>query len=403
MKNVDVCIVGCGPAGAMLGLLCARAGLSVLVVEKNKQFERDFRGEGITPGGVKCLSDHGILGKLGPASYVVTQGMRVIENGTKIFEADFTQLRTDIKFAIDLPQPVLIRAIVEESEQLPGYELLMGCQPRELVRNEAGQITGLIVERGGETFTVATKIVLGCDGRYSTVRKLGGFEHKKYPMERDVVWFKMERPPEWRENFTTVRILRGEHLIILPCFPDLLRVGMYMPKGGFRAFKNQGLDNFHRKVIALEPTFAGHVERAATSWASIVPLDIFALMVKEWSQDGLLLIGDAAHTCSPILGQGVNLALRDAVELAPLLVRCIKDQKQAVVTRADLIPFERKRGKDIRYIRKFQNRNEFLLSFSSRLSSLVRRLLYRFLNVSPLKPLLMAKVAMGVRSLKVDE
>ena len=175
---------------------------------------------------------------------------------------------------------------------------------------------------------------------------------------------------------------------------------MYMPKGGFRAFKNQGLEDFHRKVIALEPSFAGHVERAVASWADVVPLDIFALVVKEWSQDGLLLIGDAAHTCSPILGQGVNLALRDAVELAPLLARCIQDNRQAVVTRGDLIAFERKRSKDIRFIRRFQNRNELLLSFSSRLSSLLRRLLYRFINVSPFKPLLMAKVAMGVRSLK---
>jgi 2-polyprenyl-6-methoxyphenol hydroxylase-like FAD-dependent oxidoreductase len=397
-RTVDVCIVGCGPAGAMLGLLCARAGLTVLVAEKNKQFEREFRGEGITPGGVKCLSDHGILDKLGRDGYVVTQGMRVIENGTKIFEADFSELRTEIKFAIDLPQPALIKAIVDESLRMPGYELAMGCQPRGFVKNERGQITGVTLERHGETVEVAAKLVVGCDGRYSAVRKLGGFAFKKYPMDRDVVWFKMERPPAWRENYTTVRIVRGEHLIILPCYPNLLRVGMYMPKGGFSAFKKQGLDEFHRKVSTLEPCFAGHVEQAVQSWSDVVPLDIFALVVKEWSQDGLMLLGDAAHTCSPILGQGVNLALRDSVDLAPVLVRCIKDKGQAVVTRADLLGFERKRRRDIRYIRGFQNRNERLLSFSSALSTLLRRLLYRLLDVSPFKPRLMAKVAMGARS-----
>lgn len=396
--DTDVCIVGSGPAGAMLGLLCARQGLDVTLVERNKQFERHFRGEGITPGGVKCLSEHGVMKALPPDSYVKIQGMRLFENGERIFEASFDKLKSDYQLSIDIPQPHLINVIVQEALKLPNFHLLMESHPVSLQRNAEGQVTGVSLKRGAERHHLRTKIVVGCDGRYSTLRKLGGFEAIQRPMKRDVIWFRLPRPEAWPDTFTSVRIIRGHHLIILPCYPDLLRVGMYMPKGGFKEFKAKGLDHLHREIVRLEPRLSGIVEQHLTSWDEVTVLDIFTVEVKRWVEDGLALIGDAAHTCSPILGQGVNLALRDAVELAPALKQSIEAGNH-IVRRGDLVGFERKRQRDIRFIRGFQNRNEVLLSWSSAMGSLLRRAMYRLMNFLPAKPLLLTRIAMGVRQL----
>lgn len=397
--ETDVCIVGAGPAGAMLGLLCARAGLDVTLVERNLRFEREFRGEGITPGGVKCLTDHGLMQVLPPDSYVCIDGMRLFEDGKRIFEVSFGELRSDYRLAIDIPQPELIGAIVREASKLPNFRLLMGTHPVALQRDDRGRVRGLSLKDAEGRRSLSSKIVVGCDGRYSSMRKLGGFRAKKTQMKRDVIWFKLPRPNDWPDTYTCVRIIRGSHLIVLPCHPSLLRVGMYMPKGGFSEFKRRGLEQLHREIARLEPSLADVVARHVTSWDDVSLLDIFTVEVEDWSTDGMILIGDAAHTCSPILGQGVNLALRDAVELAPVLSRALAAEGSAVVTRAQLRAFEKKRKRDIHFIRGFQNRNELLLSLSSAVAAWLRRCMYRLLNLLPTKPWLMTKIAMGVRQL----
>jgi 2-polyprenyl-6-methoxyphenol hydroxylase-like FAD-dependent oxidoreductase len=267
-----------------------------------------------------------------------------------------------------------------------------------LLRDSAERVTGLVV-KGADELQIDARAMIGSDGRYSVMRKLGNFAFVRRDMKRDVVWFRLPKPSDWNEGFTRVNIIGGRHLIILPCFPDLLRVGMYMPKGGYAEYKRQGFERFCRDVVELEPRFEGLVEQHVRDWTGVMLLDIFTVQVERWAQDGLLLIGDAAHTCSPILGQGVNLALRDAAELAPALVELLLERKEPIVMREHLLNFERKRKRDIAFIRGFQNRNELLLSFNSWLSAGLRRVLYRLFNVLPIKPFLLSRVALGVREL----
>ncbi|MGD0680282.1 MAG: FAD-dependent monooxygenase [Polyangiaceae bacterium] len=173
-----------------------------------------------------------------------------------------------------------------------------------------------------------------------------------------------------------------------------------MPKGEFVNYKKRGLDNFHADIGHLEPRFAALVKEHVTTWSQVTLLDIFTANVDHWSVDGLLLIGDAAHTCSPILGQGVNLALQDAVDLAPILARLLRDEGVPLVRAAHLASFEKKRKGDVHFIQQFQNRNEFLLSLGAGIGAFMRRALYRVMNVLPRKHRILTKIALGMRTIR---
>ncbi len=395
--QTDLCIVGGGPAGAFLAYLALKNGHKVALVEITKKFDRQFRGEGITPGGVNILKKTGIFELLSPEDYRRIEGMRLFENGEKIFEAKFEILKNKNKLGIDIPQPTLLNAIVGECEKFENFTFLRGVKPKEVLKNEKGQITGVRLNNKAAT-EVHSRLVIGADGRYSSMIGLGGFEQKKKEYKRDVVWFKLPKTDEYTGGwYTNVRIIKETHLIILPAYPDLLRVGVYLPKNGFKKLKEDGLEKFYEKIDFLEPRFSRLVREHIKSFKDISLLDIFSSKVTDWAKDGMILIGDAAHTCSPILGQGVNLALRDSYELAKEIEPLLHNPEQELIEAHQLQSFISRRKKDIAFIQNFQDRNEKLLSYGSSLGAAYRRFMYRTLNILPTKPFIMSRVAEGSR------
>lgn len=396
-QATDVLVIGSGPAGALLGFLCARQGLRVTVLEKSQGFDREFRGEGISIGGVAVLERCGIFPKIDPADYVKVDKLRLVEDGKTIYSVDLGSAHPPHNFGIDMPQPTLLNLLVEESRRFPNYRFLSGARPVALPRDADGRVLGAVLagEDGAEGEFLPAKIVVGCDGRYSAVRKLAGFQGDRGEFGRDVIWFKLPRPAGWDGSENMIRISGGTHLIILPCHPDLLRVGLYLPKGGFSAFKQRGIEALHAETIRLEPRFAGLVEAAVPSWKEATLLDIFTFNTHDWRQDGLVLIGDAAHTCSPVLGQGVNLALQDALELAPILAETIQRRGRATVLKEDLAGFMRARKRAISSIQRFQRQNETMLGYATPARAFLRRAFFRFLDASPVKVRLMRKIQMG--------
>ena len=395
--ETDLCIIGGGPSGTLLAYLALKNGFKVVLVEIAKELKRSFRGEGITPGGVNILQEVGIFDKLNPEQYRMIEGMRLVENNKLIFEAGFDILKNKVKYGIDIPQPTLLYTILGECEKYENFHYLNGTKAKEILRNAEGEVTGVRLGNSSKT-EVKSRLVVGSDGRYSSTLKMANFDQTIKQYKRDVIWFKLSKTDAYKGGwYTNIRIINETHLIILPAYPDLLRVGMYLPKGGYGKLKADGLEAFYKRVDALEPRFSELVRKEITDFKDISLLDIFSSKVANWAQDGIVLIGDAAHTCSPILGQGVNLALRDSYELAHELVPLLNkaNDTNSVVKAADLQTFIKRRKSDIAFIQAFQDRNEKLLSYGAPMSAAFRRMSYRLLNVLPTKPFILSKVAEG--------
>lgn len=362
----------------MLGLLLAKQGVDVVVVEKASSYAREFRGENITQQSVSLLDELGLLSRLREHGYLETHRMEVSENGQCLLKVDFDDFPHRNKYAIDLPQPVLLGALVDEARQYPSFRFLNGLSCQELIR-ENGRVVGVQCRRRDETVEIRSQLVVAADGRYSRIRKLAELEAVIRPLRRDVIWFRVPRPDTWGN---VVRInIRGDHnVIILPTYPDTLRVGFSIPTGGYKEVRAKNIEYLHDMVDALEPRLGPAVREHIRDWSDTTLLDVFTAEVPTWSIDGLVLIGDAAHTLSPILGQGVNHALKDAVILAPIVAASLRRAPGQPIPLADLRRFEKVRRRDVRFIHGFQVRQEVMFGFSGAASTAVRRTFYRVLN-----------------------
>ncbi|WP_234031388.1 FAD-dependent monooxygenase [Lentibacillus cibarius] len=393
--NKQVCIAGGGPAGVLLGLLLAKQGVGVLVMERRETFKREFRGETIAAGSVAILDELGLLQSLKQNGFIKVKCIEMYEREKLLFRADFESFKHKQKFGIDIPQPVVLQSIIDEASQYPNFEIMMGTACVELVEQN-GEIVGVIGKQGNELFEVRSELVVGADGRHSQLRKMADIKTKVKTFDRDLVWFKLPKPKNWSQS-NMIKVHKNKHLIILPTFPDMLRVGTYIPRGGYRETRQQGIKEFRDMVTEIEPAFKELMEQHITSWKDLTMLDIFTAFARQWSRNGLILIGDAAHTLSPVLGQGVNIAMQDAVELSPFIVNHLQNNPGKTVPREALIPFEKKRKKTVKFVQDFQERQEKILAAKSQMETLVRRVKMRALHRLPWKMKVMSKLQHGIK------
>ena len=398
--QTDVLIIGAGPAGALLGNLLGRRGVKVVLAEKNTRTERSFRGETIAARSVVTLRELGFEPALARHGYVELEGISFWENGHRIMAADYNRFPIGA-LPIDIPQPALLEAFLDASRQLPSCEMLMGTNFMSLIV-EDGVVRGAVLNgQGGRPVDVHARLVVGADGRFSRVRKASGLEVVITPMERDFVWFKFPRPDDWPHQSQLV-VNGDKHLVILPTFPDLLRVGYNLPKKGFAKVRERGIEAFRASIVELDPRLAPLVEEHITGWHDTSFLDIFTAEMENWARDGLLLIGDAAHTSTPILGQGVNLALQDAVYLAPVLTAALARGGNDVVRAAELAAFVEKRRAHKAMVTKFQRVQEASLAKGSLLGTLLRRTRLRMLNLHPMKYRMLDRVMNAPHDMSVE-
>ncbi|BFT74202.1 FAD-dependent monooxygenase [Paenibacillus sp. P36] len=394
--QADVCIVGAGPAGAMLGLLLAKqSDLEVVVLEQHQAFSREFRGESISQGSVVILNELDILDDLKKHGFLQVEGLEMYDQGDKIFSVNFHEFPYEQKFIIDLPQPVLIGAILDKAGEYPNFHLKMGATGVELIEQH-GQIKGAVYrEKSGELVTVNSSVVVDASGRYTRIREMAGIPAKIEHFKRDAVWFRVPRPEGW-ESATRIKVDGHQHLIILPTYPDQLRVGINIAKGAYQEFRKQDISVFYDTVCRLEPQLDGIVQQHIQSWKDTVLLDIFTAEVSQWSRDGLVLIGDSAHTVSPILGQGVNLAIQDAYELAPVILDYLALNPESVIPQEAFQSFQARRQEHVGFIQAFQADQEKELMAESDEDMMKRRMKMQMLNQSPMKVELATKMAYGI-------
>lgn len=377
--SVDVCVVGGGPAGMTLGLELARRGCDVAVLEQTGHFNRSFRGETISPDAVSLLARLGILESITAAGALVNRKMKLTEHGRTLLEVDFDDFPHPHRHPLDVPQPTLLAILEQEACRHTGFALLRNTSAIGLVESD-GAIVGIRSRGPAGEQEIRARVTVGADGRYSKVLEMSGLPYRRVPLERDVVWLKLPAPPDWSSDTYHIRIAGGRHGLFIPTYPDLMRVGFNIPKGGLRDLRQAGLTGLHTRLDELAPELADLVRGNIQSWSDTSVLDIFTSVVPRWFRPGLLLIGDAAHTLSPILGQGVSHALFDAMTLAPLLSEALAKSRDEVTIAAG--EFQRIREPSVRRSRSLQLQQERMFTFSDPLRTLLRSTVYRSLNRS---------------------
>ena len=344
---VRCCIAGGGPAGMMLGLLLARAGVPVLVLEKHADFLRDFRGDTIHPSTLEIMHELGLLEDFlrRPHQEARTLGAQI---GDDFFEvADFTHLPTHCRFIALMPQWDFLDFIAEKGRRYATFRLEMEAEVTGLIE-EGGRVVGVRAATPRGRVTVRADLVVGADGRHSTVREQGGFEIDDLGAPMDVLWMRMSRHPD-DPGQTLGRIDPGRILVMLNR-DDYWQCAFVIAKGGFDEIRRRGLPAFRDEIARLVPYLR---ERTAelSDWSDIKLLSVAVDRLRVWHRPGLICIGDAAHAMSPIGGVGINLAIQDAVAAANILARPLLSRTAAD---SDLRAVQRRREFPTRAMQRLQ-------------------------------------------------
>ena len=317
MKTMSVpcCIAGGGPAGMMLGLLLARAGVEVVVLEKHADFLRDFRGDTIHPSTLEVLYELGLLDQFLALPHQEVSRINGQFGDLALTVADFSTLSTRCRFVAFIPQWDFLDFLAEAGARYPGFHVRMQAEVVGLIE-EAGSVVGLRANMPDGPLQVRASLVVGADGRHSTVRSHAGLSVEEFGAPMDVLWFRLSRRPSDPSDpigrFDTGRIF------IMLNRGDYWQCGFVIAKGLLAQIRAKGLPAFRDAVAQLAPFMAGRVGELH-DWEPIKLLTVQVDRLRQWYRPGLLCIGDAAHAMSPVGGVGINLAIQDAVAAANLL------------------------------------------------------------------------------------
>ena len=312
---VRCCIAGGGPAGMMLGLLLARRGIDVLVLEKHSDFLRDFRGDTIHPSTLEVMHELGLLDALLRLPHQEVQTLSAQIGAVTVTIADFRHLPTHCKFVALMPQWDFLNFLLGEAKRYPTFRLLTDTAAAELIE-EPGRITGLWAETKTGRLEIRTDLVVAAGGRHSVLRAKAGLEVMTLGAPMDVLWMRLSRRPADPPQ-TLGRIDAGRMMVMLNR-GSYWQCAFVIRKGGFEAIHKAGLPAFRETIVGLVPWLDDRTAELA-EWSDVKLLTVAVDRLRRWYRAGLLCIGDAAHAMSPIGGVGINLAIQDAVATANIL------------------------------------------------------------------------------------
>lgn len=333
------CIVGAGPAGAMLALLLARAGIPVTLLEAQLDFDREFRGDTINPAVMEIMDQLGLADRLLELPHARIGNVTLETARGPVVVTDYRALKSRYPYIVILPQARFLKLIISEAQQHPHFHLRMGARVQELI-HENGRVRGVryrTTDGGGE---VRALLTVGADGRFSRMRKIGGFETiDTWPSSFDVLWLRLPRDPRGRQARNLGVYFGRGYYIALTDRGDHWQIAYMIPKGTFAALRAGGLESLRRSIVELLPELRDRVA-ALGNWSELSYLAIQMSRVRRWYRDGLLLIGDAAHVMSSVGGVGINCAIQDAVVAANGLIEPLRSRR---VGTAHLAAVQRRR------------------------------------------------------------
>ncbi len=342
------CIVGGGPAGAVLALLLARKEVPVVLLEAHKDFDREFRGDTIHPSILTILAELGLIERFLQLPHTKMTNLSIRTETDRIKFADLKRLPTEYQYIAMVPQAKFLDFIIAEARRYPAFSLVMGAQVDELLY-DGSKVCGVRYRGQDGYHEVSAPLTVAADGRFSRIRKLAGFEPIKTSPPMDILWFRLSRKPgdpdeafaQVRQNVILVMLNRGEYW----------QMGYVISKGQYQQIRARGLDYLRQSVAQAVPELVDRVCELQ-DWKHVSVLSVESSRLPRWHRPGLLLIGDATHVMSPVGGVGINYAIQDAVVAANVLGEKLK---YGIVQTRDLATVQRKRQVPTRLIQAFQS------------------------------------------------
>lgn len=349
VQQTTCCVVGGGPAGAVLSYLLARRGIPVTLLEAHLDFDRDFRGDTLHPSIMEVMDELGLADDLLQLPHTRLDKMSApTPSGGTVVLADLSHLKTKFPYITFMPQARFLTFLTSRARQFPAFDLRMGARVEALVEEE-GQVRGVRyrAQDGGHELRAA--LVVGADGRFSRLRRLGGFEARTSSPPMDVLWFRVSRRPG--DSHGIMGRFGHGHLLVELEREEQWQLGFVIAKGSYQELRAAGLEALHQAVAETAPELADRVSEI-TDWHQVSVLSVEADRLTRWYKPGLLMIGDAAHTMSPAGGNGINYAVMDAVATANMLSEPLQAGK---VTEADLARVQHRRERPTKIIQAIVN------------------------------------------------
>jgi 2-polyprenyl-6-methoxyphenol hydroxylase-like FAD-dependent oxidoreductase len=344
---VRCCVAGGGPAGVMAGLLLARAGVDVVVLEKHADFFRDFRGDTIHPSTLELMHELGCLDEFLTLPHQKARQLSFQFGGVSGEIADFSHLKLRCPYIVLMPQWDFLDFLARRGSRYPTFSLKMSAEVTGLIEEE-GRIAGVTATTPRGPLEVRADLTIAADGRHSLLREKAALPIDDFGAPMDVLWFSLPREPTDPDE-TMGRFESGIILVAIDR-GDYWQFGYVIPKGAFDDIRRRGLAEFRAAVRRLAP-YVGDRTAALDDWQKIKLLTVQVNRLRRWYRPGLLCIGDAAHAMSPVGGVGINLAVQDAVAAVNLLAPALFERR---VGEADLARVQSRREFPTRMTQWFQ-------------------------------------------------
>jgi 2-polyprenyl-6-methoxyphenol hydroxylase-like FAD-dependent oxidoreductase len=348
VQEATCCVVGAGPAGVMLSLLLARAGIRVTLLEAHRDFDRDFRGDTIHPSTLEVLDQIGLAERLLELPHVKAPAFRTVTPTGTVTGLAFHRLPTPFPYMTIMPQSRFLEFLTDEARKYTHFRIVMGANVRRLIEDEGG-VRGVAYQSDGGWREVRARLTVATDGRFSRIRKLAHLESVSESGPMEVLWLRLPREPDDRPDAATIYFGPRQVVVVLGRTEEW-QLGVVLPEGGYQQFKTEGLSALQQAIASTVPWLGDRVEHL-DDWHRVNVLSVAADRLEHWHRPGLLLLGDAAHVMLPVAGVGINCAIADAVEATNVLVDPLR---KGHVEDDQLAEVQRRRERLTRLVQRFQ-------------------------------------------------
>ncbi|MBO6658480.1 MAG: FAD-dependent oxidoreductase [Pseudomonadales bacterium] len=346
--KIQCCIVGAGPAGVLLSLLLARRGIHVHLLEMHQDLDRDFRGDTVHASTLEALEQIELADKVLEIPHAKMRSLSFVTPSQTTQVVQFGRLKTRFPYVAMMPQAAFLETLLDEARRYPNFQVSFNVTVTDLLEKK-GKVVGVRTNSNDRKAEITADLVVACDGRFSRLRNYNEPTVTPTSAPMDVAWIRLPRMASDPENETGFHVADGKICVLL-ARENEWQIGYVFPKGNFREMRSEGIEHFRSGLGQIVPFLA---DRASLlrDFSDIHMLNVRADFVETWHQQGLLLLGDAAHAMSPVGGVGINFAIADAIEAANILSPVLAS---ATLERSHLASIQRKREKAVRKMQKLQ-------------------------------------------------